>query len=298
MSDDWFDDDDWYDEESDLYLRKSAKIDTSLFSNSATSYGVQYAFEWLNKEDGKTYWINFADGCYGAMAYLPFNDKSEVKSITVALKRYTKQSEEYLYPYWDYLTGKKGPYSELLKNGFELTKGKSPTIKINLSNSDSCQYLLSFLLNMRLGLDNPGAVQLYYDLLEKGFKEHEAFYTAIYFYKGKEGDIQPGCYNDYYGLSAHKDNDLVAIRDSKPRLDSQFTMTKGYNYVSNIFLTEEDIKSTNYQVTASIYKKLGVIEGYEGIFKKAYESASTKLSIGKCPSFEELVAKKELYINE
>lgn len=293
--DDW-DDDDFDDEERDLYLTKDTKIDNHLFNNSATSYGVQYAFEWLNKDDGNTYWINFADGCYGAMAHLPFNDKAEVKSITVALKRDTKQTETYLNPYWDYLTSNKGPYAELLKNGFEFKKGKSPTIKINLSNSDSCQYLLSFLLNMRLGLDNPGAVQLFYDLLDKDFKEHEAFYTAIYFYRGKEGDIHPGCYNDYYGLSAHKDNDIIAIRDSKPRLDPQYKMTKGYNYVSNIFLTEEDIKTTNHQITASIYKKLGVMEGYHGIFKKAYETDHNKLTIGKCPSFEELVEKKELYV--
>lgn len=298
---DWYDDDEEYGDMT--YLEGSSKYTDCITSlKDKNRYWVSYAFEYTKGKD--TFIHNMSQpGCYGDMEYLPFNEENQVKSIRVALRYDSKFKSGFMGDYWKFLLGPNSPYVSLLKKGSFLsseTAEQAPWFEFPLTNSTNSTFMVSLLMSMRQGKDNPGAIKLFYELVNRGWTEVEAFYAVIYFFLGEDNIVHPGISADYYSFTARLDNSLDKLKASKPTLRENENMTHGYGMVSRIFL-EDPTKFDRYENNTDyskvkVYSNLNLHEKYAGVLKKAYENSYDRIKVGTLKSVDELHEKKELIL--
>ena len=155
-------------------------------------------------------------------------------------------------------------------------------------------------MNMRLGKDNPSQLRMFNYLLTKGYKPYEALYTSIYYNLSEDRKtVTPGTYGDGKGWYAWNENDLQAIKKGEPKIESKYSLTVGYNYISRIWLVDPSsyIRTTHMPMPeCNIYKVFNAVSEYDGLFTKAYEKTDQPLTLGPSPSLDKLVEKKNEYI--
>lgn len=293
----------------EMLLGSKSKIDLSSFSKDAiNNFYVSLIIEYEDTDTNKIYYRHHPySGCYGFLrggTEFKVRERYQIRAFYTALRyKSDKVKLPDLYRYWDYLLDPKiSPYRNLIKNGVELVKAKGntgPYIKVNVSNGQNLQFIISFFMNMRLGRDNPAMLRMFNRLLDNDFTEHEALYTSIYYNLNESGSITPGIYGDGKGFYAYADNDISLFKKGKPKLEKQYTLAKGYLYISRIWLKDPNKYQRAVQISmpdCSIYRAFNAVSDYDGVFNKAYSSSHEKMSLGPSPKFEELVEKKSAYI--
>lgn len=265
-----------------------------------------FAFVFENDKGNTTYYNWESPACYGVLkGGYKLANSTQLKQIVAGVRTKPNVSPSMMENYWSYLTSPTGPYYKLLENGFQfhkesLSKKNGNYIEVNINKDTNLQFIISFLMNMRLGRDNPSQVRMFNALLEQGFKEHEALYTSIYFNMTERGHIISGQYSDSKGWFAYADNDLELIKKGKPKLESQYSIDKGYRYISRIWLKnpEDYINKMAREQNCTIYSSFKPEKRYRGEFGEYYKKQQEKIGLSYNISLNELVEKKNEYISK
>lgn len=261
---------------------------------------VTYALE-FNSTDGK---INFditpTEGCFGTLSYNEYYNRKNTafRNFYCALRHRTDVDITKLIKFL--FDKSESPFRNVLYD-FEI---KPNYFRLKIDNDTSSQLVIGLAIAARMGLDSPGSVKLFNVLLEKGFTSIEAFYVSLYFMLNKAGAIVSCLGHDIYAFSSRKTNSFSMLKNANPRLNSKYTMYKGYGSLQKMWITNKELELNIYSggseiVPAKIYKIFDMEGEYKGNFEKYFVNSGKKnLQLGKMPTLEEIISKKELIFKE